>query len=180
MKKTYGILALFETAADIYEAAGKVRKAGYQDWDVITPFPVHGMDSKMGLRRSRVPIFTFIGGFIGFWTGMFIAWYMGAYDYPLIVAGMPFFSPIFNFPVAFELTILFAAFGTLGGMFVTNQLPMHYHPVMEYADFHRLTDDRFAVVIEASDPRFDPEQTQAFLQGLGSSEVSLIGEEEED
>jgi hypothetical protein len=178
MSKTYGYLALFETAPAIYEAAKKVRAAGYQQWDVITPFPIHGMDSAMGIRRSKVPVFTFIGGFIGFFTGMFIAWYMGAFDYPLIVGGKPYFSPIFPFPVAYELTILLAAFGTLGGMFITNRLPMHFHPVMNYDKFHVLTDDKFAVVIEASDSRFSEDATRSFLESLDAVEITLLNDEE--
>ncbi len=179
MSKTYGILALFDSPPAIYEAAKSVRKAGYTKWDVITPCPLHGMDGAMGITRSKVPIFTFIGGFIGFWFGMFIAWYMGAYDYPLIVNGMPYFSPIFPFPVAYEMTILLAAFGTLGGMFITNRLPMHYHPVMNYDRFERLTDDKFAVIIEAEDALFDMQKTREFLESFGPAEVTVITDEEE-
>lgn len=179
MRKIHGILALFETVPEIYRAAHSVRKAGYHDWDVLTPFPVHGMDHAMGLKRSKVPAFTLVGGVIGFAVGMFIAWYMGAYDYPLIVGGMPFFSPIFPFPVAFEMTILLAAFGTLGGMFVTNRLPMHHHPVMNYEKFRHLTDDKFAVLIEAEDVKFDLEATRSLLESLGPTEVTVIEEEDE-
>ncbi len=66
----YGLTAAFDTTADVMRAAEKVRDAGYQHWDVITPFPVHGMDSAMGLKRSRVPRFTLVGGITGFTTGM--------------------------------------------------------------------------------------------------------------
>lgn len=178
MSKTYGYLALFDTAPAIYAAACKVREAGFKHWDVLTPFPIHGMDGAMGIKRSKIPVFTFIGGFIGFFTGMFIAWYMGAFDYPLIVGGKPYFSPIFPFPVAYELTILLAAFGTLGGMFITNRLPMHHHPVMNYENFHYLTDDKFAVVIEADDALFSETETRAFLEGLNPLEITLLNDEE--
>ncbi len=109
MSKQYGYLALFESAPTVYHAAQSVREAGFKKWDVFTPFPVHGLDGAMGLHRSKVPVFTLCGGVIGFFTGMFLAWYMGQFDYPLIVGGKPFFSPIFPFPVAYELTILLAA-----------------------------------------------------------------------
>lgn len=178
MSKQYGILATFETPPAVYRAAKTVREAGYKNWDVLTPFPIHGMDEAMGLKRSRVPAFTLIGGVIGFFTGMAIAWYMGEFDYPLIVGGKPFFSPIFPFPVAYELTILLAAFGTLGGMFITNRLPMHYHPVMEYDKFRHLTDDQFAVVIESQDYLFDAESTRKFLEELGPLEITVLTEEE--
>lgn len=180
MSKPYGILALFDTPHSIYEAARKVRDAGYQNWDCITPFPLHGLDGAMGLRRSKVPIFTFLGGITGFCTGMFLAWFMGAFDYPLIVGGKPYFSFVFPFPVAYELTILLASFGTLGGMFILNRLPMHYHPVMNYDKFRHLTDDKFAIVVEAVDGLYDPEKTAALLSGLGAVEVTTIDEEEQD
>jgi hypothetical protein len=180
MSKPYGILALFETAPTVYEAAKVVRDAGFKQWDVLTPFPVHGMDEAMGLKRSKVPIFTFLGGFTGFWTGNAIAYLMGMWNYPLIVGGKPYFSFVFPFPVAYELTILLAAFGTLGGMFLLNRLPMHYHPVLNYDKFRHLTDDKFAIVIETDDPNYDPAATRSLLESLGPVEISEIpaGEEE--
>lgn len=178
MSKTYGILALFETAPAIYKAAKQVRAAGYTKWDVFTPFPVHGLDGAMGIHRSKVPVFTFIGGVIGFTLGMTIVWYMGYLDYPLIVGGMPYFSPVFPFPVAYELTILLAAFGTLFGMFTLNKLPMHYHPVMNYDKFRHLTDDKFAVVIEADDELFNETDVRELLASLHPTEITVITEDE--
>lgn len=179
MSKPYGILALYDTPPSVYEAAKVVRAAGYQNWDVITPFPLHGMDGAMGLKRSKVPIFTFIGGFFGFWTGHTIAYMMGQMNYPLIVGGKPYFDFVFPFPIAYELTILLAAFGTLGGMFLLNRLPMHHHPVMNYDKFRLLTDDKFAIVIETADPQFDAESIRQLLAGTGATEISEIPAGEE-
>jgi hypothetical protein len=81
--------------------------------------------------------------------------------------------------VAYELTILLAAFGTLGGMFVTNRLPMHYHPVMNYEKFRHLTDDKFAVVIEAEDSLFSDAETREFLETLHPTEIAVLSDEEE-
>ena len=61
----FGLLAEFETPADALHAAALVRDAGYRRWDVFTPFPVHGMDEAMGLGRSKVGWFTFLGGLTG-------------------------------------------------------------------------------------------------------------------
>ena len=179
MSKTFGILALFDEPRDLLEAAHKVRDAGFEKWDCYSPFPLHGLDGAMGLKRSKVPVFTLVGGTIGFFTGWLIAWFMGFYDYPLIVGGKPYFNFIFPFPVAYELTILLAAFGTLGGMFLLNRLPMHYHPVMNYDKFRHLTDDKFAIVVEAADAQFDDARTTEFLAGLGASEITTLAEEEE-
>ena len=172
----FGMAALFETVPDIYRAAEKVRDAGFQHWDVHTPFPVHGLDAAMGLKRSRVPVLTFIGGVTGCLTGVFIAWYMGKYDYPLIVGGKPFFSLIFPFPIYYELTILLAAFGTFLGMFLTNFLPRHHHPVMNFERWAEVMDDKFLIVIESRDPRYETEKTRRFLEGLGGVDVSEVAD----
>ena len=98
-KKSFGLLAEFETSAEIKHAAITVRDAGYQRWDVFTPFPIHGMDEAMGLRSSRVGWFTFIGGVTGFCSGMLMIWFMNKFDYALVVGGKPLFSPVYAFPV---------------------------------------------------------------------------------
>jgi hypothetical protein len=70
----YGLIAEFESAADILHAAEKVRDAGFRRWDVFTPFPVHGMDRAMGLKNSKVGWFSFLGGVTGYATGMVMIW----------------------------------------------------------------------------------------------------------
>jgi hypothetical protein len=172
----HGYIATFATPADVMHAAESVRDAGYRNWDVHTPFPVHGLDEAMGLRRSRVPRFALSGGVIGFTSGMLMIWYMNDLDYRLVVGGKPFFSPLFAFPVSYELTILFASFGALIGMFLLNRLPMHYHPVMKHEQWPQATDDRFFVVIEATDPQFDLAGTRDFLAQIGGREITALEE----
>jgi hypothetical protein len=170
----YGLIASFDSAADIYHAAEKVRDAGYKFWDCITPCPVHGLDGAMGVRRSKVPRFSLVGGIIGFFTGMSMIWFMNAYDYPLIVGGKPYFSPLFAFPISYELTILFTAFATIAGMFILNRLPMHYHPVLKHDLILRGLDDRFLIVIEARDPKFDVTTTRALIESIGGKEIGHL------
>lgn len=167
----YGLIATFRTTPALYQAAMQVRDAGYRSWDCITPFPVHGLDKAMGLRRSIVPRISLAGGITGFCTGMSMIWWTNGYDYPLIVGGKPLFSPMFAFPVSYELTILFTAFATIGGMFFVNGLPMHYHPVLKYEHIKRGMDDTFFIVIEARDPRFDLNNTAALLRQAGGEDV---------
>ena len=176
MKKTYGLVAAFDTTPDFYHACEQVRDAGFSQWDALTSFPVHGLDAAMGLRRSKVPRFSLIGGITGFCTGMSLIFWTGAIEYPLIVGGKPYFSPMFAFPISYELTILFTAFATIIGMFVLNKLPMHYHPVMKAPQFVRASDDRFYIVIEANDPKFNPAQTRSLLEQIGGKDIAEIEE----
>lgn len=171
---TYGLIATFDRPADLYHAAEKVRDAGYRHWDCITPFPVHGLDKAMGLRRSIVPRISLAGGITGFCTGMTLIWFADAYANRLVVGGKPFFSPLFAFPVSYELTILFTAFATIIGMFVVNGLPMHYHPVLKYDQIVRGMDDTFFIVIEARDPRFNLANTKALLEKAGGKNIQEL------
>ena len=173
-EKVYGLIAEFDNPADILHAAKKVRDAGYRRWDTFTPFPVHGLDKAMGLRRSIVPRISLAGGITGFCTGMSMIWWTGAYDYQITVGGKPLFSPMFAFPVSYELTILFTAFATIGGMFFLNGLPMHYHPVLKYDQIKRGMDDTFFIVIEARDPRFNLANTKALLEQAGGKEIKEL------
>jgi len=170
----HGVIATFDTAAEIYHAAQKVRDAGFKFWDCITPCPVHGLDGAMGVTRSKVPRFSLVGGLVGFTIGMSMIYFTGAVDYPLIVGGKPFFSPMFAFPIAYELTILVCAFFTIGGMFVLNGQPMHYHPVLKTEHIHRGLDDKFLIVIEARDPKFDAEATKSFLESAGGKDITDV------
>ena len=170
----YGLIATFNTAPELYHAAEKVRDAGYRYWDCITPFPVHGLDKAMGLKRSIVPRISLAGGITGFTTGMTMIWWTGAWDYPLTVGGKPLFSPMFAFPVSYELTILFTAFATIIGMFVVNGLPMHYHPVLKYDHIRRGMDDTFFIVIEARDPRFNLANTKTLLAQAGGQAITEL------
>ncbi len=171
---SYGLIATFDTAASVYHAAEQVRDAGYKNWDVIAPCPIHGMDKAMGLKRSIVPRISLTGGIIGFTTGMTMIWWTGGYDYALTVGGKPAFSPMFAFPVSYELTILFTAFATIIGMFLVNGLPMHYHPVLKSPKIKRGLDDQFLIVIETRDPRFNLANTRALLEKIGGREISEL------
>ena len=176
MKKTYGLVAAFDTPSALFHGCEKVRDAGFSQWDAITSFPIHGLDAAMGVRRSNVPRFSLVGGITGFCTGMSLIFWTGAIEYPLIVGGKPYFSPMFAFPISYELTILFTAFATIIGMFILNKLPMHYHPVMKAPQFVRASDDRFYIVIEANDPKFNPAQTRALLEQVGGKDIAELEE----
>jgi hypothetical protein len=100
-------------AANKIDLATAVRDAGYRYWDCITPFPVHGLDKAMGLKRSIVPRISLAGVITGFTTGMTMIWWTGQYDYPLIVGGKPLFSPLFAFLATSAFALSFAS-GVVG------------------------------------------------------------------
>ncbi|MGA2176730.1 MAG: DUF3341 domain-containing protein [Verrucomicrobiota bacterium] len=176
MPASYAIMAEFETPAATLRAAEKVRDAGFRQWDVFTPFPIHGMDSAMGIKNSKVGWFSFIGGCTGYATGMLMIWFMNAVDYRIVIGGKPMFSPFAAFPPSYELTILFGAFGALLGMLFLNRLPRLHHPLLKNRRFALATHDRFFVVIETTDPIYSEQETRQLLETLGSRHIEMVEE----
>jgi hypothetical protein len=176
MPAKYAIMAEFETPAATLNAAQKVHDAGFRNWDVFTPFPIHGMDRAMGIKNSKVGWFSFIGGCTGYLTGMLMIWFMNAVDYRIVIGGKPMFSPFYSFPPSYELTILFGSFGALLGMLFLNRLPRLHHPLLKNRRFALATHDRFFVVIETSDAKFSDYETRRLLESLGSRHIEWVEE----
>jgi hypothetical protein len=100
---------------------------------------------------------------------MIMQYWMNAYDYQYIISGKPFFSLPANIPVAFEMTILFSAFGAFFGMHILNGFPRWSNPLFRVPEFKRITGDRFAIVIDQKDPKFDAKGS--FLNEIGAAQV---------
>ncbi len=161
--KPYGLVGLYDNVDDLLAAARRVRDAGFTKWDSHTPFPVHGIDGAMGIKRTILPWITLIMGLSGLVIGIAGQWWVNAHGYAFLISGKPIWSLPANIPVAFEVVIAFSAFTTFFGMLALNRLPRLSHPLHQLADFNRVTSDRFAVVIETADPRFDAAQVKGLL-----------------
>lgn len=169
-------LAEFDTPGAVLEAAKRVRDAGFQHWDVHTPFPIHGMDAAMGLGQSRLGWISFLIGASGLAGGFAMMYWMNGVDYPLNVGGKPpDFLPSM-IPILFECTVLLCGIGTVFGMFGLNKLPRHHHPIFYSERFERCSDDKFFISIEAQDPKFDLKKTRRLLESLHPTNVELIEE----
>jgi hypothetical protein len=170
----FGLMAEFKTPEALIHAAEHLRDAGYKKADAYAPFPVHGLTEAMGFPKTRVPLIVLTGGIIGGLTGFFMQVYANSYSYPVIIAGRPLYSWPNFIPIAYECTILFAAFSACFGMLALNGLPQPYHPVFNVPSFQQASRDRFFVCIEAVDPKFSLEDTRKFLEGLNPVEVSEV------
>lgn len=179
-KRVYGYLAEFKSASALYKAAEKVRDAGFRKWDCHSPYPIHGLDGAMGMKRSILPWFVFFGGITGTATAFTLAYVTQVAIYPTVVQAKPvnvFTVPAF-FPIMFELTILFSGFTVLFGVLALMKLPRLNHPLFASRQFHRATDDGFFISIEARDPKFSPEGTRQLLEEIGGASIELVEEED--
>ena len=175
----YGIVGEFDSAADLYHAAEKVRDRGFKRWDVHSPFPIHGMDDAMGLGKSIVSYIVLCGGVAGFLTAVALEFIPSIITYPLIVQGKPtnvYTVPAF-FPIMFELTVLFSSFAAVFGMLFMNRLPRWHHPLFNWDRFAKATDDGFFLVIEARDPRYAETGVRDLLQSIGAQNITLVRDE---
>jgi hypothetical protein len=167
----YGILARFDTPEDLIAAAERARDEGYKDMDAYTPFPVEGLIEALGARHSRLGFIVLAGGVLGAAGGYVLQYFAMVMSYPVIVQGRPHFAwPAFVVP-SYEMTILFAAFAAVFGMFILNGLPRFYNPLFNAPGFEDASRDGFFLCIEAKDSKFDREGTKAFLEKLAPGRV---------
>jgi hypothetical protein len=172
----YGLLAEFDSASALLTAARKVRAEGFTKTDAFSPMPIHGLDEALGFHEHKIPKFVLAGGVVGALAGYGLEYWTQAIAYPMDIGGRPYFAWVSFIPPAFETTILFAAFTAAISMIVLNGLPQPYHPVFNHDRFARASQDGFFLAIEASDPRFDLQQTRAFLTELNAREVVAVDE----
>ncbi len=172
----YGLLAEFDTPTELVAAANKIREAGYKKTDAFSPFPLHEIDEALGVKRSILPFMVLAGGVTGLLTGLGLTYFVHVLEYPIIVGGRPFFSLPSFIPPMFELTILFASFTAVFGMLFLNGLPQPYHPVFNVPRFALATREKFFLLIERKDPKFDYEETKSFMQSLNPQEVFDVEE----
>ncbi|MDQ6640412.1 MAG: DUF3341 domain-containing protein [Pseudomonadota bacterium] len=162
----WGLLAEFASADDLLAAAASARDAGYRRAEAYAPFHVEGLADALGVRRSRVPLVTFVGGAVGGIAAYALQWYSAVVAYPIDVGGRPFHSWPMFVPVSFEMTILFAALAAFVALIAGDGLPQLYHPIFNGADFELATRNRFFLCLRSDDPAFDPERAAALLDAM--------------
>ena len=171
-KKVFHVM--YDDDGKLMDAAKKLVAQGIQIKDVYSPFPVHGIDPIIGVKRTRLAIASFMYAMTGTSLALFGMWYFMIQDWPMNIGGKPSFSLIQNLPafvpVTFEFTVLCAAHGmsityllrngTLPGMPATNPDP-------------RTTDDKFVMEILTEENAMDAEELEAAVKGTNVMEISI-------
>ena len=175
--KLYGVLAEFKNPKELIDAARLVNQNGYRNYDTFSPYPIHGMDRAMSLKKSKLGWIVFSHGLLGFAGALAMIYWMMVVDYPLNISGKSLMNVPAWIPVTFELTVLLSAFGAVFGMFFLNGLPKLNHPLFNSENFKKVTNDGFFVCIESEDPQFETEKVQKLLKDAGASSIEEIYEE---
>lgn len=166
-KYTKGIAGIWEEEHLILQAARKTRDAGFTKFEVISGYPVHGMEEACGIKRSWIPYVTFIAGVVGLTLGLLLTWWTSAVNWAVNVGGKPFFSLPAFIPIMFELTILFAALSSVVALFVACKIPRVDPPVID----PDLSSHKFAVFIPYNDIGYDEAKIDKMFKDLGATEV---------
>ncbi|MGD2034662.1 MAG: DUF3341 domain-containing protein [Bacteroidales bacterium] len=166
MKQVRYIKAHFKDDDDLLKGIRSLKKDGIEILDVLTPFPVHGLDKILGYRRSRIARVGFIGGAIGCACGLWFQVWVFTKDYPLNIGGKPFLALPSFIPVTFELTVLFAAFAMVFAFLIRSKIGPGAKP---FIHDEKITDDRFVVLVGCDGDR-SGENVSAI-----SSKLSKVG-----
>ncbi len=167
MSNTKYILGHFEDPDDLMHGIDKLHENNVSVYDVYTPMPIHGIEDKLGIKRSRLPKAAFLFGIIGTITAFSMLYFMLVMDWPMNIGGKPAFAFPDFIPVMFELTVLFCAFGMVGTFFFSTHLfPGRAPRVMDL----RATNDRFVIAIDAKDNPY-PDKINDILKDAGAVEI---------
>jgi hypothetical protein len=153
-------------------SAKKLVSNGIKIAEVYSPFPIHGIDSIIGVKGTRLGIMAFLYGLTGLTLATIGMRYFMVVEWKMNIGGKPNFSYIENIlafiPVSFEFTVLCAAHGmaitylllnrTLPGMKAQNPDP-------------RTTDDKFVLEIRLSDQLVEEEKIDQLLKDTGFEEL---------
>jgi len=168
MRNRNYISIYFDDEVPLLQAVRKLRESNEIITDVLSPFPVHGLDEALSIKRSRIPVVGFIFGAIGAILAFgFQAWVFTV-SYPLIIGGKPFFAAPAFIPITFEVTVLFAGLSMVAAMLIRSKLKpdIRFVPVDK-----RITDDRFVILVEAADAKTTLERVTSVLSGIQTIEI---------
>ena len=170
---TSGVLGHVFTPDEALSAARRLRDSQFRHFDVLTPFPVHGIDEAMGVKRSWVPWATAGLAFFGIVLAqVFINWVM-VFDWPMNFGGKPPFAWPSFVPVTFESMVFYGAIGSAVVAIVAGKKDtVPQPPPMEVVT--GATCDRFVLWISATDPKFQADEAMELLRSAGAEGVRRV------
>jgi mono/diheme cytochrome c family protein len=174
-KHVFSVLGLYDSPQALMKAIPEVKENISERLEAYTPYPIHGIDKVLGIRKSPVGGMVLVMGVIGALSILAFEMWTSGRDYPLITAGKPLFSWEAFIPIAFEVTVLFATLTAgLGMLFLLNRLPRFRHPMLRSRSLPLITRDRFALSVESSGRALDVEAIAAALRQSGATVVEIL------
>jgi len=158
----------FAEPGPMLSAVATLRRAGVAIHDVFAPYPVHGLDQAMGIRRSRLPWVTLLAGLAGLSFALVFQYYTAVFDWPLDVGGKPENSTLAFVPICFELTVLIGGLGTAGAFFLRARL---FPGKREQLPVLGVTNNVFAIVTHVPRESNDGDLARRIMLEHGADEI---------
>ena len=171
------ILAEFPTPEALLDGVSQVRLRGNKLIDSHTPYPIHGMEEALGMKRFKIPTLVLLGGLAGALIAYSMIYYMNVFDWPLNIGNRPPHGPLANIPITFELAVLLAGSSAFFGFFALAKLPTPYHPVFESEAFLRASIDAFFLSVEIPADG-DINKVAEDVRAAGGQGIEIIEESE--
>ena len=162
------LVATFGDADTLLRAVAPLQQACFRIHDVFSPFPVHGLDEALRLRRTRLPVVTLVAGLGGLALAIALQGYTNLVDWPMNVGGKPTNSALAFVPICFELTVLLGGLGTVAAFFLRARLYPGKRPSLSAP---RITDDAFALVLRGPEDEPEARRARRLLEELGALEI---------
>ena len=162
------VVGTFAGARELLAAVRALSGAGVAVHDVHAPYPVHGLDAAMGIRRTKLPVVTLLAGLLGLCFALTFQYYAAVFDWPLDVGGKPENSTLAFVPICFELTVLIGGLGTVGAFLLRARL---FPGKREQLPVLGVTNNVFAVVTHAPVGANDGEIARRIMVDNGADEV---------
>jgi mono/diheme cytochrome c family protein len=174
-RPVFSVLGLFDSPQLLLKAIPGVKTAARGRLEAYTPYPIHGIDKLLELKKSPIAGMVLVMGAIGAVTALGLQFWTSGWDYPLVTAGKPVFSWQAFIPIMFELTVLFAAFTAgLGMLLLLNRLPYFRHPMLRAKSMPKITRDSFALAVESDGEALDVEKISGLFREAGASAIEII------
>ncbi len=172
---SFSVLGIFDTPNSLMAAIPKLRATKLGTVEAYTPYPIHGIDDALGLRKSPLGGMVLVMGILGALTAFGFEYWISAVDYPIITGGKAAGSWEAFIPIMFEVTVLFATFTAgLGMLLLLNKLPFFGHPVLSAKAITSITRDRYVLALEAESEAFDSQAAVAALQAAGATDIEVL------
>jgi hypothetical protein len=162
------LVATFAEADTLMTAVAIVRAHGLKIYDVYAPYPVHGLDEAMGIRRSRLAYVTLAAAIAGMVAALSFQFYAAVFDWSLNVGGKPDNSTLAFVPITFEITVLSAGLATAGAFLLRSGL---FPGAPARLAGPRVTEDQFAIALRWRSSVFDTGEARRLLHDSGAIDI---------
>lgn len=170
------VLAGFVEPEKLLVAAKRMRETAKGEVETYTPYPVHGVDEALGLKKSIIPKIVGTGGLCGVIGGYSLLYWCSTIAYPINIGGRPLHSAPAFIPITFECGILLSVLAAFFGVLTYMGYPKLYHPVFESAGFRRASIDRFWLSVQLVGDD-DHNALENELKSLGAEETDFVTEQ---